>query len=440
MKKSLLLFLLLGNLELATAQSSYNFSNIDNLIQTNLQTAFRGKVCVAVKRGDTLIYYKSLGGYDSTSTALIASATKDISAAVILSQAGDGLLNIGDSVGKYLPVFTRFGKGRTTIRQNFSHTGGWDSDGDFHERGDITLAQAADSIAEKVAWRYQPGTRFSYGGISMHVIGRVAEVAENKSWDSIFTQRIKRPLGMSQTVYQLMPTNPRIAGGIASSPSDLMKFTEMLLNNGRFRGKEVLKPAFWEEMWRDQTNKAPILNSPYPARPAYNNPYNTDTIRYGFGAWLDIYNPTTRFQEQISGAGAFGTIYWVNRCNGTTGVIFTTSTYTVVTNTGFQIIDAVNNAVNARGKNCNTITSIVPNLIPDNAVVVRPNPAIAVLNIDYTPNLTPQSLTVFDPTGRPVLVQKYHFNSLKINELARGFYILKIQAAEGLVIKKFVKE
>ncbi len=47
----------------------------------------------------------------------------------------------------------------------------------------ISLAQAAVTIAADIVPDALPGTQFSYGGLSMHVGGRMAEVADGRLWD-----------------------------------------------------------------------------------------------------------------------------------------------------------------------------------------------------------------------------------------------------------------
>src|SRR6202000_2814443 len=88
-------------------------------------------------------------------------------------------------------------------------------------------------------------------------------------------------------------------------------------------GVQVVDSTLMQELWKDQTNHALQFASPYPNDPPYNNPYGADTIYYGVGTWLDIYNPTHQYQEQISADGAYGGIIWVNRCTNTVGVFLT---------------------------------------------------------------------------------------------------------------------
>ncbi len=323
---------------------SQQFSIVDKLLNDNLNLQYSGNVVTMLLHNDSLVYYKALGEFDSTTTKGIASLTKTFSGLVILKLVQENNINLDDSIGKFIPYATQMGKGSSTIRQNFSHTAGWDgiTGNTYLTDPDLSLEQCVDSIIKYDPIIYSPGTMFKYTGVSMQVAARAAEVASGEKWNELWTEKIKKPLGLTSTQFGFI-NNPRVAGGLVSSPSDIIRLALFILNNGKNNnGVQVIDSLWMQELWKDQTNKAPVIAAPYPFHPLYNNPYNSDTIRYGIGTWLDIYNPTTKYQEQISGAGAFGSIMWINRCNNTCGVIFTYSNYSKVWNTSFQIIDEFN--------------------------------------------------------------------------------------------------
>ena len=47
----------------------------------------------------------------------------------------------------------------------------------------------------------EPGAEFRYGGLSMQVAGRIAEVVSGKSWAKLFEERITGPCEMPNTRY-----------------------------------------------------------------------------------------------------------------------------------------------------------------------------------------------------------------------------------------------
>ncbi|MEW6507706.1 MAG: serine hydrolase [Bacteroidota bacterium] len=413
MKKTILSSILFLTVVTTKAQT---FSTIDSLLINNLNKKYNGSVVAMVMQNDSLIYYKALGGYDSTTVKAIASLTKTFSGAVILRLAQEGYFSLDDSIGKFIPYATRLGKGSSTIRQNFSHTAGWDGITGNKYLTDPTLSmeQCVDSIITYDPIIYTPGKMFKYTGVSMQVAARAAELATGETWNNLWTNKIKIPLGLNATQFGVI-NNPRAAGGLVSSPADIIRLARFILNNGKNTdGVQVVNSVLMQEMWKDQTNKAPVIATPYPVNPPYNNPYNADTIRYGIGTWLDIYNPVENYQEQISGGGAFGSIMWINRCNKTCGVVFTYSTFSKVCETTFQVIDVVNKIF---PKNCYATSVNETESQPTTYQLYQnyPNPFNPETTIEYEipsnekAEMIKVTLKVYDALGREVatLVDEY---------------------------------
>jgi CubicO group peptidase (beta-lactamase class C family) len=300
---------------------SYDFTAVDKFIETNLGN-YNDQVVVLVSQNGKLIYHKSLG-LDSTSVKPIASASKWLSAAVIMSLVDDNKISLDDTVGKFLPIFTANKKGSITIRQLLSHTAGFDGDSQqsYEYQRNITLAAAVDSIALYVPLAFSPGSAFSYGSSGMHIGGRIAELVSGKSWQALFNEKIAEPCHMS--VRYGSASNPIIAGGGNTSAADYLKFLEMIVNKGMFAGKRVLSESALIMMLSDQTNGAVIKGTPYATNPF--SPYPNTSIRYGMGNWLDVVDANGNVLESSS-PGLFGAHPWQDSKNKIAGIIFTQTT------------------------------------------------------------------------------------------------------------------
>jgi CubicO group peptidase (beta-lactamase class C family) len=304
-----------------STKSSYDFTQVDRFIETNLAN-YNNQIVVLVSQNGKLIYYKAMG-LDSTSVKPVASASKWLSAAVIMSLVDDRKISLDDTVGKFLPVFTANQKGGITIRQLFSHTAGFDGDSQqsYEYQRNITLAEAVDSIALHVPLAFAPGSVFSYGSTGMHIGGRIAELVSGKSWQVLFNEKIGKPCNMVARYGSV--SNPIIAGGVNTSASDYLKFLEMIGNKGVYGGRRVLSENALAVMRSDQTNSAVIKGTPYASNPF--SPYPNSSIRYGIGNWLDVVDGSGNVLENSS-PGLFGTHPWQDAKNKIAGIIFTQTT------------------------------------------------------------------------------------------------------------------
>lgn len=274
-----------------------------------------------VSQNGKVIYKKELG-LRADDKRLIASCSKWLSGAVIMSLVDEGKLSLADTIGKYLPIFTTYHKGNITIRQLFSHTSGFPGNGPQHYETSrfMTLRSAVDSIAAYTDMINAPGAKFNYGGVSMQIAGRIAEVVSGKSWQALFNEKIGRPCNMDANYIIMSFRNPMIAGGVRTSATDYMHFLEMIVNKGVYNNKRVLSETAIAAMLQDQTNGAEIENTPYPRNPF--SPTPDKPVRYGIGNWIDVVTPDGKVLE-TSSPGAFGTHPWQDEVHHVAGIIFT---------------------------------------------------------------------------------------------------------------------
>ncbi len=294
------------------------YAAIDKVLNDSVPIQFGGKCYALICVNGKTVYSKSYGGYLDSTVEKVASCSKWLSGAVLMSLVDQGKLKLTDTVGKFLPVFSRYHKGNITMAELFSHTSGFPgvSSQDYEDNQNITLSECADSIAKNVDLIARPGERFDYGGVSMQVAGRICEVVSGKRWSTLFNENIAIPTGMVATNYGL-GLNPLIAGGAYSCARDYSRFLFMIMNNGvSATGFKVLSQSSIAAMEQGETNNATITYSPYPKALLPLNNY------YGVGNWRDI---TTAGDTLVEGSspGAYGSHPWINRSKKITGIIFT---------------------------------------------------------------------------------------------------------------------
>jgi len=296
----------------------YDFSKVDRFIENN-SGLYRNQIVVLVSQDGKLIYKKEVG-LDDQSMKPIASASKWLSAAVIMTLVDDGKISLNDSIGRFLPIFTSHRKGNITVRQLFSHTSGLrgDQNEKFEYRRNITLAQAVDSIAILTPLLHKPGSTFNYGGTGMQIGGRIAEIVSGKSWQQLVDEKIGKPCGMHVSFGSTQ--NPIIAGGARTSARDYLHFLEMVINKGTYNGRRVISEKSITMMLSDQTTGAVIEGTPYPRNPF--SAFPKKDVRYGMGNWLDVTDEHENVFESSS-PGLFGTHPWQDSKHRIAGIIFT---------------------------------------------------------------------------------------------------------------------
>jgi CubicO group peptidase (beta-lactamase class C family) len=276
-----------------TTSAAYDFRPLDQLLARAATEIPRGLEVLIVQDGRQ-VYWKQFGRWPKDQQVPIASATKWLSGAVIMSLVDSRTLSLDDRASTYLPYLTG-DKSTITIRQLMSHTSGFAGEFPLAHRCLGDAADTLDHCARELAavrLKAAPGTAFIYAGADMQIAARAAEVAAGTDWQTLFRERLAEPLGFTATDYDYRgPTrNPRVSGGGRSSVSDYMKFLVMLQQHGEYDGRRVLSARAVDDMLRDQTAGAAIVESPFQHRAAL-DPHAAEN-RYGIGNWLEDLDPS----------------------------------------------------------------------------------------------------------------------------------------------------
>ncbi|HEX8844722.1 MAG TPA: serine hydrolase domain-containing protein [Pyrinomonadaceae bacterium] len=298
-------------------QGPHDFAAVDRLLERAAPQL--GGCALILIKDDKVIYRKAFGQYEVDKVVPIASASKWLSGALLMTLVDDGKLSLNDRVSKYLPEFAG-DKAGITIRHLFAHTSGLPPEAGCRNDKRTTLERCVSELA-RLRLKARPGEEFYYGGVSMHVGGRIAEVVSGKPWNELFVEKIAAPLGMTQTdFFAYGPTaNPRPAGDARSSIDDYGRFLQMILHRGTLDGKQILSAATVAEMHRDQTDGARITYTIYekhggldPALPR---------ARYGIGVWREKVDEGSNELLEANSQGALGFSPWIDFKRNLVGVL-----------------------------------------------------------------------------------------------------------------------
>lgn len=317
------------SLPISTSQpteTSYDFSAIDRILERAAPQL--GGCALVLIQDERVVYRKSFGGFETDRVVPIASASKWLSGALLMKLSEEGRISLDDSVFKYLPEFGAE-KSNITIRHLFAHTSGLPPEAPCRNNKSTSLERCATEIA-RMKLRATPGEAFFYGGVSMHVGGRVAEVVSGKSWNELFVEKIAAPLGMNETDFFAYGStqNPRPAGDARSSADEYGRFLQMILQRGAANGKQILSLASIVEMHKDQTGGARIVYTIYEKHAAFDP--NLPLARYGLGVWREKMDDASQRVREVSSQGALGFTPWIDVERNLAGVLSVQSSFSRV--------------------------------------------------------------------------------------------------------------
>jgi CubicO group peptidase (beta-lactamase class C family) len=210
----------------------------------------------------------------------IASMSKPITGVAVMMMVEQGKISLDDPVEKYLPEFKNLKNKEgehvpVTVAQLLTHTSGLAEITADQAKASKTLADVIPLyVAQPV--KFPPGSQWVYCQSGINTAARIVEVVSGEKFPEFLDKHLFQPLGMTDTTFYLSedqnkrlsktykrtdegklevgvnqilngrsPTDrdrfPAANGGLFSTAGDYLKFCQMLLNNGEFNGKRVLK-------------------------------------------------------------------------------------------------------------------------------------------------------------------------------------------------------
>ena len=257
-----------------------------------------------------------LSDYTASSKVQIASCSKWLSAALVMTFVDEGKLKLTDTVGKFLPALSKAGKGNITISQCLSHTTAIKAPDLKESLSEMRETKSMDEAIGKIAvlpMEGKPGKIFRYSNVGLQIAGAVIEKIANKSFETLFAERIAKPLEMKNTDFGkgkvALP-----AGGASSTPSDYMNMLVMLLNKGMFNGKRILSESSVSQM---QINRVTA-----DVTVAY-APAEAGNFGYGYGEWVMEKSTVNNLSNAVTSPGLFGSLPWIDNEKKTAGFLMT---------------------------------------------------------------------------------------------------------------------
>lgn len=256
-----------------------NFSKVSEFLEKSVENKKVPGVVAGVTTSEKLIYKEAFGyaHYDQKIRMMentifdLASLTKVVSTLPsILQLLDEGLLDLDDPIYYYLNSFEK-NHSDVTIKHLLTHTSGFQPGIEFHLQK-VDRKDAIEVIAQ-ILDRKQVGEVVIYSDLNYILLGAIVERIIDQSIDHYTKKSLFKPLGMENTTFNPPEKDKkRIAatefmasiqdyqwgkvhdentcqfGGISghaglfSTLEDLAIYARMLLNDGQYKGKQILTP------------------------------------------------------------------------------------------------------------------------------------------------------------------------------------------------------
>lgn len=224
---------------------------------------------IIVLRRGRILYERYLNGMQPHTLHCWASCSKSMTGTLAALLAHEGLFDPDRAVAAYLPELEGSGFADATVRQVMDHT---TAVGFAEEDADPVSENSAYAIA--LGWRERPagypgpqgvydflpemvkngehGERFLYRTPNTDVLAWLIKRLTNRSLAGIMEERIWSELGAERDAFWIVdPAGAETAGsGLITTVRDMARFGQMMLERGRFNGRQILPAKVVEDIER----------------------------------------------------------------------------------------------------------------------------------------------------------------------------------------------
>jgi len=206
----------------------------------------------------------------------IQSISKSFTAAVVMLAIQEGLVDLDTPLSSYLPdfkvnsIFEENPADKITIRHLLSHTAGFTHEAPLGNNYHSNVATFEDHVTSiQQTWlKFPVGQGYSYSNLGIDLAAYLVQAQSGIPFPQFAQEKLFKPLGMVNSSYDLsviqnnpnkaighgsimeeIPLSPLLAsGGLYTTVNDMAKFLQLLSNNGKVAGVEILNKDLIDTM------------------------------------------------------------------------------------------------------------------------------------------------------------------------------------------------
>jgi CubicO group peptidase (beta-lactamase class C family) len=238
---------------------------------------------VLVMHKGRIVYERYYGVMTPQTPHIAFSVTKSYFGTIAAMLIVEGKLDEKALITRYIPELAGSAFADATVRQVLDMTTGLDYSEDYNDpKADVWEFSYAGGIFPKrpgyagartfydhlksVRKKGEHGSRFTYNSVNTEVTGWLIARVTGKPPHVVLGERIWQKLGAEQDAYMLVDSvgTPFTAGGLNVTLRDQARFGEMMRQNGRFNGQQIVPASVVADI-RGGGNKAAFAQAGYKA-------------------------------------------------------------------------------------------------------------------------------------------------------------------------------
>ena len=228
-----------------------------------------GKVnSVLILRKGKLVFEEYFDGFYKNDLHVLRSATKSISSLLIGIAVDKGLIKSVNQ--KLLDFYPEYQKrlpdewNKVLLKHVLTMTMGLNWDNEYHDN----IWQSSDDVIKSTfeqKFAFEPGKKFEYRNPNVDLLAGVIIHATGKPVQEFAEENLFNPLGITGYQWRNFKKNnyPLMDGSLWLTPRDMAKIGQMILDNGKWKNKQIVSLKWIEESTSLKVNVDEITDYGY---------------------------------------------------------------------------------------------------------------------------------------------------------------------------------
>ena len=257
MKYSLIVLILLFSSSCKSQQSTKEkLSELKELITSENYPNIDG---IVVAQNNEIVVEEYFNGFEQNTLHDTRSSFKSITSLLAGIAIDQGLFKVDDEIHKYLNEWENDPRGDITIKDLLEMKSGLDCEC-FFEIGpccEEEMWETKDWLGYilKIPLRHDPGLNWAYTSVEPELIGAIIHRTSKMPIIEFAKKHLFVPLGIEDYKWYVSPEGRGYAAGSFNMrPLDMLKIAQLVLNNGNWKGQQIVSEKWINESTTCQTD------------------------------------------------------------------------------------------------------------------------------------------------------------------------------------------
>ena len=253
----LIVSFLLSSLGCNAQQSAKSkLTELKGLIDTDAYTNINS---IVVAKNNEILFEEYFNGFKKDRLHDTRSSFKSITSILAGIAIDKGLFAVEDEIGRFITEWENDPRGKITIKNLLEMKSGLACEGFFGIGPDCE-----SEMWEKGDWlnyilniplRHNPGLNWAYTSIEPELIGIIISRASNLTLMEFAKKHLFEPLEILDYKWHITPNGGGYAAGsFLMKPLDMLKIAQLVLDNGNWKGKQIVSESWINESTNCQTD------------------------------------------------------------------------------------------------------------------------------------------------------------------------------------------